>query len=210
MKNILKLSSYAPLEDIGLDKTDYIFYYNLLTAEKTVRDKFIKRWHAKIEAFQKIQDVALTDSHRWEEEVNEVLFESDIDSKISIGKTIFIENLESAQRVKYTRDLRGIRIFDSTIKYPFHSFNDTRLDYSLIENSNFVGVPDTNPRSIHTSFTGFFATSFNHSRFNNCNFENYIFWSGEYRYVVFYNCTFKKSMFNRNRDGIYHHILSEL
>lgn len=202
LKNSLNISSYNPYES-DFEKDQYVFYYHLLSAKKKDVIKYTSKWHGKNDRLMLVRNALMGNGHDWNSQINECKIDILEESVMQIPEKNSIRNIGSAKDVKFYNDIRGIRIYDSEIKYSFHPFEYSRLDYSLIEKTKFIR---DDSQKLQETFIGFFAMSFNHSRFTNCYFENFNFRSGEFKHVIFYSCEFKKIIFNRNDDGIYSHI----
>jgi uncharacterized protein YjbI with pentapeptide repeats len=192
-KNILNLSPYNFYENFDShDNYGYVFNYHLLVANRELAEYYMNKWATKDETLSRISIILLSD--------NKIVSElSQIDEcQLLIGsdKITKIENKFTIQNniqheIHYKFDLRGIRISGAKISSTFHAFNNSRLDYSLIEKSVFSGGDN-----ILKCFMGFNDVSLKHVKFSECHFNNMKFGSGEYAFVVFYNCTFNNVSFD--------------
>jgi uncharacterized protein YjbI with pentapeptide repeats len=204
VSNTLSISSYEPLKNIkNLNNGEYAFKYNLLTANKDELQFFSDKWRNKEAVVSEIRRAVLgRDVEGQLRNITECVIENEQDKVTVVSTDPYLRYWPETREIRYFADLRGLKIFNAEIKYQFHSFDYVRLDFTLIENSKFIGGAD-----IHKNFTGFYCASFNHASFLQCTFTDMHFGGGEYKYVVFSSCHFKNVKFGYSSPAIYSHIL---
>ena len=204
MNNVLHISAHSFYEDLRYySEYQYIFYYNLLVADRKVAEPCLKKWAGKDELLSRLPAILLSEKDMEQNlrEIPECQIENESDRVTRIENRFTTQQNIVNREIRYAWDFRGIRIFKSNIQYSFHGLDYARVDYSLIEQSTFIGGKD-----VFKNFSGFFNVSFNHSRFSECSFIDVSFRSGEYNNVVFYFCKFTNVKFD-GHGGNYSNIL---
>ncbi len=189
-KTTINLQKYNPYFDIGYETEQYVFYYNLHTSKEDVLT-FTDRWDDN--ALKVIKTKIINPNLQIDDQIP--------DYKINIIKRLTPFRKDDLNEIKYNKDFRGIKIYDAKILNHLVEIESSMMDYCWFDNCQFFGK-----QKVKNDFIGFWSISLNNVRFTRCIFDKIDFGKGEFRNIVFYDCKFNDTFFNRNFDGEYSHL----